>query len=225
MAEHFTQNPRKRGKSYRYVSVSEWNANLWRFQNLCQVVWLQSRSRLFKTCSSQEFTDVISMQKRVFFFYYNTSDWTRHCYCEEHHSCFSLSPSQSVCLSVCLCSSYQLLSAVLYLNSWTFVLQLLRWREYTSALTKRTAKTISLHLSPFFLFVTSRGSLGHHRWFDNQFPPFSVCSTALWDLTNSRPVHSPMLSSYLVCLPCLLPPYTPWGHLHVVGMLQFMSMT
>ena len=41
------------------------------------------------------------------------------------------------------------------------------------------------------------------------FPPFS---TALWDVADSRPVHSVMLSShFLLCLPCLLPPFTvPW---------------
>ena len=41
---------------------------------------------------------------------------------------------------------------------------------------------------------------------------FSLFSTALWDLANSRPGHSLMLSSHLfLCLPCLLPPLTvPW---------------
>ena len=35
------------------------------------------------------------------------------------------------------------------------------------------------------------------------------CSPPLWDLPNSRPVHSLMLSSHLfLCLPCLLPPFT-----------------
>ena len=54
-----------------------------------------------------------------------------------------------------------------------------------------------------------RGSLGLHRWFCNQFSPFSLFSAALWDLPNSRPVHSLMLSSHLfLCLPCLLPPFT-----------------
>ena len=34
-------------------------------------------------------------------------------------------------------------------------------------------------------------------------------STALWDLANSRPIHSLMFSSHLfLCLPCLLPPFT-----------------
>ena len=36
---------------------------------------------------------------------------------------------------------------------------------------------------------------------------FPLFSTALWDLPNSRPVHSLMLSSHLfLCLPCFLPP-------------------
>ena len=39
---------------------------------------------------------------------------------------------------------------------------------------------------------------------------FSLFSTAPWDLPNSRPVHSLMLSSHLFffCLPCLLPPFS-----------------
>ena len=42
-----------------------------------------------------------------------------------------------------------------------------------------------------------------------QIIPQSVSSTALWDLANSRPVHSLMLSSHLfLCLPCLIPPFT-----------------
>ena len=41
------------------------------------------------------------------------------------------------------------------------------------------------------------------------FSIFSLFSTALWDLPNSRPVHSLMLSSYLfLCLHSLLPPFT-----------------
>ena len=52
------------------------------------------------------------------------------------------------------------------------------------------------------------------RWhttdnFATSFLHFSLFSTALWDLANSRPVHSLMLSSHLsLCLPCLLPPFT-----------------
>ena len=45
--------------------------------------------------------------------------------------------------------------------------------------------------------------------FATSFLHFSLFSTVLWDLKNSRPVHSLMLSSYLfLCLPCLHPPFT-----------------
>ena len=49
------------------------------------------------------------------------------------------------------------------------------------------------------------------RWgttddFTTSFLHFSLFSTALWDLMNSGPVHSLMLSSHLFfCLPCLRP--------------------
>ena len=52
------------------------------------------------------------------------------------------------------------------------------------------------------------------RWhttdnFATSFLHFSLFSTALWDLTNSRLVHPLMLSSHLfLSLPCLLPPFT-----------------
>ena len=52
------------------------------------------------------------------------------------------------------------------------------------------------------------------RWgtpddFATSFLHFSLFSTALWGLPNSRPVHSLMLSSHLfLCPPCLLPPFT-----------------
>ena len=52
------------------------------------------------------------------------------------------------------------------------------------------------------------------RWgttddFATSFHQFSLFPTALWDLPNSRPVHSLMLSSHLfLCPPCLLPPFT-----------------
>ena len=45
--------------------------------------------------------------------------------------------------------------------------------------------------------------------FATSFLHFPLFSTAIWDLANSRPVHSLMLSSHLfLCLPCLLPPFT-----------------
>ena len=50
------------------------------------------------------------------------------------------------------------------------------------------------------------------RWcttddFTTSFVHFSLFSASLWDLANSTPVHSQIMSSYFsVCLPCLLPP-------------------
>ena len=53
------------------------------------------------------------------------------------------------------------------------------------------------------------GCCGTTDDFANSFLHFSLFSTALWDLANSRPVHSLMLSSHLfLCLACLLPPFT-----------------
>ena len=58
--------------------------------------------------------------------------------------------------------------------------------------------------------ISSHLSLNHEgRWrttddFAISFLHFSLFSSALWDLSNTRPVHSLMLSSYL-CLPYLLP--------------------
>ena len=39
------------------------------------------------------------------------------------------------------------------------------------------------------------------------FLHFSLFSTTLWDLANSRPIHSLMSSHLFLCLPCLLPPF------------------
>ena len=79
---------------------------------------------------------------------------------------------------------------------------------YISIAQTHLVVTESLSLSSSSI-PQSRGSLGHHRLFRNQFFfHFPLFSTALWDLPNSRPVHSLMLSSHLfLCLPCL-PPFT-----------------
>ena len=75
------------------------------------------------------------------------------------------------------------------------------------------------HCDTFVCRVSRRFHRYHHhhhqslnrdgRWgttddFATSFLHFSLSSTALWDLPNSRPVHSLMLSSHLfLCLPCL----------------------
>ena len=59
------------------------------------------------------------------------------------------------------------------------------------------------------LSLNSEGRWGTTDDFAMSLLHFSLFSTALWDLPNSRPVHSLMLSSHLFfCLPCLLPPFT-----------------
>ena len=57
--------------------------------------------------------------------------------------------------------------------------------------------------------VNREGRWGTTDDFATSFLHFSLFSTALWDLPNSRPVHFLMLSSHLfLCPPCLLPPFT-----------------
>ena len=68
---------------------------------------------------------------------------------------------------------------------------------------------LPLELIIIIIYPLTRGSLEYHKCFCNQFPPFSVYFAAPWDLANSRPVHSLMLSYHLfLWLPCLLPPFT-----------------
>ena len=63
---------------------------------------------------------------------------------------------------------------------------------------------LHLHLS-----LNHGGHWGTTDDFTTSFLHFSLFSAALWDLANSRPVHSLMLSSHLfLCPPCLLPPFT-----------------
>ena len=65
------------------------------------------------------------------------------------------------------------------------------------------------HHRHHYLSLNRKGHWGTTDDFTTSFLHFSQFSTALWDLANSRPVHSLMLSSHLfLCLPCLLPPFT-----------------
>ena len=57
--------------------------------------------------------------------------------------------------------------------------------------------------------LNREGCLGATDDFATSFLHFSLFFTSFWDVQNSRPVHSLMLSSHLfLCLPCLLPPFT-----------------
>ena len=59
------------------------------------------------------------------------------------------------------------------------------------------------------LSLNREGRWGTKDNFTTSFFNFPLFSTAIWDLPNSRPVHSLMLSPRLfLCLPCLLPTFT-----------------
>ena len=63
---------------------------------------------------------------------------------------------------------------------------------------------LHLHLS-----LNHTGCWGTTGGFTTSFLHFSQFSTTLWDLPNSRPVHSLMLSAHhFFCLPRLLPLFT-----------------
>ena len=63
-------------------------------------------------------------------------------------------------------------------------------------------------VTSFHLSLNPEGRLGITDDFTISFLHSSLFSTALWDLVNSRPVHSLMLSSHLfLCLLGLLPPF------------------
>ena len=65
-------------------------------------------------------------------------------------------------------------------------------------------KLISSLIYPLVVTVVGAPHTISHR-----FLHFFLFSTALWDLPNSRPAHSLILSSHLFPgLPCLLPPFT-----------------
>ena len=66
-----------------------------------------------------------------------------------------------------------------------------------------------LSLTSSHLSLNREGRWGTGDDFATSSSIFSLFSTALLDLPNSRPVHSLMLSSHLfLCLPCLLSPFT-----------------
>ena len=73
---------------------------------------------------------------------------------------------------------------------------------------------LSKHKQPWFELTSSSPRNCEGRWcttddFATSFFHFSLFSTALCDLANSRPVHCLMLSFHLfLSLPCLLPPFT-----------------
>ena len=111
------------------------------------------------------------------------------------------------------------------------------WTQHLFSISKRELSVSCIILfmicfqkyPPFGLASVATKVVFHHhhhqylnregRWdttddFVTSFLHFSLFSTALWDLPNSRPVHSLMLSFYLfLCLPCRLPPFPRSGEL------------
>ena len=78
------------------------------------------------------------------------------------------------------------------------------WVQNSSRRKVTVAYKLSSHLS-----LKHEGRWGTTDDFATSFLHFPLFSTALWDLANSRLVHSLMLSTHLfLCLPCLLPPFT-----------------
>ena len=68
---------------------------------------------------------------------------------------------------------------------------------------------VNTSLSHHHLSLKREGCWGTTDDFTTSFLHFSLFSTVLRDLANSRPVHSLMTSSHLfLCLPCFLPPFT-----------------
>ena len=66
---------------------------------------------------------------------------------------------------------------------------------------------------PFYCLIISshlsRSCEGRWGATDDFATPFSLFSTAFWNLANTRPVHSLMLFSHLfLCRPCPLSPFT-----------------
>ena len=78
-----------------------------------------------------------------------------------------------------------------------------KWIKHYHAI----SRLVSSHLS-----LNREGRRRATNDFATSFLHFSLFPNALWDLGNSRPVQSLLLSSRLfLCLPCLLPPFTvPW---------------
>ena len=90
--------------------------------------------------------------------------------------------------------------AVCYAEKLVQYFQCLRHSE---GLDNQNMTLISSHLS-----LNCKGCWGTTDDFATSILHYSLFSTALWDLANSRPVLFLMLSSNLFfCLPCLFPPF------------------
>ena len=83
--------------------------------------------------------------------------------------------------------------------------------EYLHTHTQHTCSHIRyMHLHLTFIYSSTRRAVGAPQMTSQQVSSILfLFSTALWELKNSRPIYSLMLSSKLFfCLPCLLPHFT-----------------
>ena len=97
----------------------------------------------------------------------------------------------------------------LHLNTYTSLTQRSR-SGLTMPLSRHCVGTYQERIIIVIIFnpLTARVVGAPQMILQSVFSIFSLFSTALWDLANSRPVHSLMLSShFFLCLPCLLPPF------------------
>ena len=93
-------------------------------------------------------------------------------------------------------------------SGWTFLSFNLCSRMEHSCLNGPAGNAVLMSFTFLHLSLNHGGRWGTTDDFTTSFPNFLLFSTALWDLANSRPVHSLMLSSHLFfCLPCLLFPF------------------
>ena len=166
--------------------------------------------------------------------------WPSTCDCKATVLTLFVTLFPSLSLSLSLCSFIVLLKCVIIQHpslpleyqhtlSWQqHALTHLSWRGILSNpasspkeltfhptnITSTVCDCMKLHLH---LSLNLEGFWGTTDDFTTSFLHFSLFSTALGDLANSRPVRSLMLSSHLfLCLPCLLSPFTvPWKTVQV----------
>ena len=79
----------------------------------------------------------------------------------------------------------------------------LKTKVTTLAITRAGTRSSHHH----YVSINQEGCWGTTDDFTSGFLHFSLFSTSLWDLANSRPVHSLMSSHLFLCLPCLLSPF------------------
>ena len=89
--------------------------------------------------------------------------------------------------------------------------------DMSHATTASLFRTILHHHHHHHQSLNREGHWGTTDDFATSFLHFCLFTIALWDLPNSRPVHSLMLSSHLFLCPlCFLPPFTvPVSYTHL----------